>query len=103
MLTIMLHAKIKQAYLEEFLELAALLTRETRNKRKGCISYSFNQRIDEPTEFILYEQWQSQQHLDEHIRQLCDLLGPPKPGQALPEKLLQMYESGMPYYYKVIE
>lgn len=103
MLTIMLHAKIKQAYLDEFLDVAALLTRETRNKRKGCISYSFNQRIDSPTEFILYEQWESQADLDEHIRQLSELLGPPKHGQQLPEKLLKMYESGMPYYYKVIE
>jgi hypothetical protein len=41
--------------------------------------------------------------LDEHIKQLVVLLGPPAPGGILPEKLLTMYERGIPYYYNVIE
>lgn len=103
MLTIMVHAKIKKEFLNEYLEMASRLTRETRNKRNGCISYSFCQRTDAPTEFVLYEQWESQEALDEHIKQLVLLLGPPPPGGILPEKLLNMYESGIPYYYNVIE
>jgi len=42
MLTIMVHAKIKEEKLPEYLEMAALLTNETKGKRPGCISYSFN-------------------------------------------------------------
>ena len=103
MLTIMIHAKIKEECLGEYLEIASMLTRETKGKRKGCISYSFNQRRDKPTEFVLYEQWESQEDLVEHIKQLVVLLGPPEPGGLLPEKLVNMYESGFPYYYNVIE
>ncbi len=103
MLTIMIHAKVKKECLDEFLEIASLLTRETLGKRKGCISYSFNQKQDNPNEFILHEQWQSEENLNEHIRQLIILLGPPKPGGLLPERLVSMYEYAEPAYYKVIE
>jgi quinol monooxygenase YgiN len=102
-ITIMVHAIVKKEYLEEYLEMASQLTRETKTNRSGCISYSINQRQDKPTEFVLYEQWESQGALDEHIRQLVILLGPPKPGGLLPEKLVNMYERGVPYYYNVIE
>lgn len=103
MLTIMIHAKIKKEFLGQYIEMASLLTKETRNKRKGCISYSFNQRKDSPTEFVLYEQWESQKALDDHIKQLTVLLGPPSPGELLPKKLMEMYELGIPYYYEEIE
>ena len=103
MLTIMVHAKIKQEYLTEYLEMASLLTHETRNRRKGCITYSFCQRTDKPTEFVLFEQWENQQALDAHIEALIKLLGAPAPGQLLPEKLMKMYDSGVPYYYNEIQ
>lgn len=102
MLTIMIHAKIKKECLDDYIAMASLLTKETRDRRKGCITYSFNQRKDIETEFILYEQWENQEALDEHIKQLVILLGPPLPGNLLPEKLLNMYESGAAYYYDVI-
>ena len=103
MLTIMIHATIKEEYLDEYIELASFLTRETRNKTEGCISYAFNQRQDKPTEFVIFEQWENQEALDEHIRHLVTLLGPPRDGDSLPEKLITMYDSGIPYYYTVIE
>ena len=102
MLTVMVHAKAKAAQLGEFVELAALLTRETLGKRPGCITYAFNQSVDAPTEFVLCEQWESQARLDAHMRALCDLLGPPKPGGILPARLLAMYESAKPVAYRVI-
>ncbi|MFL0810850.1 MAG: antibiotic biosynthesis monooxygenase [Agarilytica sp.] len=102
MLTIMVHAKVKQEKLEEFLELAVRLTNETRGKHQGCISYSFNQNLESPTEFVLYEQWETQEDLEEHIRELVLLLGDPAPGFALPKKLLDMYESARPVCYSEI-
>ena len=102
MLTVMVHAKIKQECLEEYIEIASLLTKETRDKRAGCISYSFCQRVDEPTEFVLFEQWENQAALAEHIKQLVVLFGAPSPGGILPEKLINMYERGIPYYYNEI-
>lgn len=103
MLTIMIHAKIKEECLNEYLEVASLLTRETVGKRKGCISYSFNQRQDSPCEFVLYEQWETQEDLNNHLVEIVNLLGPAKPGEFLPERLLNMYKSGKPYYYNVIK
>jgi len=103
MLTIMVHAKIKEEKLPEYLEMAALLTNETKGMRPGCISYSFNQSLESPAEFVLYEQWESQEHLDNHIQELCKLLGQPKQGQPLPEKLMEMYEWAKPVFYKEIE
>lgn len=103
MLTIMAHLKVKAAVLDEYLQLVARLTRETQGKREGCISYAFNQRVDEPTEFVLYEQWQSQAHLNAHIEYLKQWLGPAKEGALLPEKLMNMYEAGTSHFYRVIE
>ncbi|SHE44601.1 putative quinol monooxygenase [Vibrio gazogenes] len=103
MLTIIAQLKVKEEMLDEYLEMASMLTAETVGKRKGCISYSFNQSLEEPTEFVLYEQWESEEDLTSHIEYLKVLLGPVKPGGFLPEKLMNMYESGQPYYYKVIE
>ena len=102
MLTIMIQAKIKEDRLEEYLEMAALLTRETKGKRPGCISYTFNQSVESPTDFVLYEQWERQEDLDNHIQELCKLLGQPQPGKLLPEKLLTMYESAKPIFYREI-
>ena len=103
MLTIMVHAKIKEEKLPEYLAMAALLTDQTKGKRLGCISYSFNQSLESPTEFVLYEQWESQEHLDNHIQELCKLLGRPKPGQPLPEQLMEMYEWAKPVFYREID
>ncbi len=102
MITVMIHATVKKEKLDEFLELAALMTRETRGKREGCISYSFNQNTEKPTDFVLYEQWESQDLLDKHIQELCTLLGPPMPGYPLPKKLLDMYEKAEPVFYNPI-
>lgn len=102
MITVMINATVKQDYLEEYKEMASLLTKESRI-RPGCISYTFNQRIDNPTEFVLYEQWESQSDLDSHIRELIVLLGPPSPDGVLPEKLVTMYEKVEPVFYNAVE
>jgi len=102
MITAMINATVKSNHLGDFLELASQLTRESR-KRKGCVSYIFNQRKDKPTEFVLYEQWECQADLDLHIQALVDQYGPPKPGEMLPEKLLNMYEKAEPIFYEAIE
>lgn len=96
----MIHAKIKHEMVNEYLDLLAMLVKKTT--RKGCHNYSFNQNKDEPTEFVLYEQWEDQVALDNHISELFDILGPAKVGDPIPEKLMKMYESVKPVYYDVI-
>lgn len=101
MLTVMIHAKVKQEMLNEYLDLIKLLSRETT--KKGCLRYSFNQNIEDATEFVLYEQWESEVDLDNHIKELFTILGPAKPGDPIPEKLMDMYEKATPVFYNIIE
>ena len=101
MLTIMIHAKIKKEMLDDYLDLIKELIRKT--SKKGCITYSFNQRKDDPTEFVVYEQWQSQTDLDNHIQELFDILGPARQGDPIPEKLMNMYEKATPVFYDVVK
>ena len=101
MITAMVHAKIKEELLSEYIDLIKMLTRETT--RKGCLTYSFNQNKEIPTEFVLYEQWESQEALDNHIKELFEILGPAKPGYPVPDKLMKMYENAKPVFYNVVE
>ena len=96
----MIHAKVKHDKLKEYLELLKVLTNETT--KKGCLAYTFNQSIIEPTEFVLYEQWQSQEDLDNHIKELFVILGPAKEGDPIPKKLMDMYETATPVFYNVV-
>ena len=100
MLTIMIHAKIKYEMLNAYLDLINMLSKETT--KKGCLRYSFNQSKDDSTEFVLYEQWESQTDLDNHINELFDILGPAKLGDPVPEKLMNMYEKVNLVYYDVV-
>jgi len=100
MLTVMIHAKIKKEMLSEYIELIRMLSRETT--KKGCHTYSFNQNKEVPTEFVLYEQWESQEALDNHLNELFTILGPAKSGDPIPEKLMNMYEMVKPVFYNVV-
>jgi len=100
MLTIMVHAKVKKEMLGEYLDLISILTEKTT--KKGCNFYTFNQNKDDPTDFVLYEQWKSQEDLDNHIEELFELLGPAKPGQPIPFKLMNMYEKATPVFYDIV-
>jgi quinol monooxygenase YgiN len=35
----------------------------------GCINYDLHQRTDDPHQFLLYENWASQDHLTAHLQQ----------------------------------
>lgn len=102
MITVIVNAKVKPYLLDEYIEMASLLTKESRS-RDGCISYVFNQSIEKETDFSLFEQWASEEHLNSHIEALIDLLGAPEPGGMLPAKLINMYESAEPKFYRSIE
>ena len=100
MLTIMIHAKIKEDRLSDYMDMVKFLTDST--SKVGCINYSFNQNAQSSTEFVLYEQWESQEHLDRHIGELFELLGPANTGEPIPIKLMELYESANPVYYNVV-
>ena len=37
-------------------------------KEPGCISYDVHQSADDPAKFLFYENWQSKEALDAHMR-----------------------------------
>lgn len=100
MITIIIHATIKQGMLDEYLNLIEFLSKKT--SKKGCVRYSFNQRKDNPREFVLYEQWESEDDLNNHIAQLFEIFGPSESGNPVPDKIMNMYESVIPIHYNVI-
>ena len=100
MLTIVIHAEIKEHRLNDYLEMVRYLKQST--SRVGCHYYLFNQSIENPTHFVIYEQWQDQAALDAHMQELFALLGPAKPGEPIPEKLMAFYQSARPVYCNVI-
>jgi len=97
----MIHAKIKKELLDDYLDLIRLLSKETT--KKGCLRYSFNQNKNDPTNFVLYEQWENEKVLEDHMKELFEILGPAKPGDPIPEKLMNMYDEVTPVFYDVIE
>ena len=96
----MVHAKVKKEMLDEDLDLVKMLAEKTT--KKGCLFYTFNQNRDVPTDFVLYAQWKSQEDLDNHINELFNILGPARPGEPIPFKLMNMYEKATPVFYNIV-
>jgi len=96
----MIHATVKKEFLNEYLDLLKFIIKKTT--KKGCLNYSFNQNKEKSTEFVLYEQWESQEDLDNHIKELFTILGPAKLDAPIPEKLMNMYEKATPVFYNVV-
>ena len=102
MITAMIRLQVKPHCLNEFKIINAELTKATQGVRKGCINYMFLQDQDNPYQFVLFEQWQDQAAIDGHIEYLVKKFGDPLPGQALPEKLVNLYESSEIKFYQVL-
>ncbi len=43
------------------------LVAQTR-KEKGCVNYDLHQSLDNPREFVMYENWETPADLDAHAR-----------------------------------
>ena len=82
--------------------MAMRLTSITREEDAGCLAYIFHQQLNAPREYVLYEQWENQQHLGNHLSHLRELLGPAAKGAQLPESLLNMCESTHSVFYSVV-
>ena len=66
MIIVTVTAKVKPEFREIFLELIAKLSLVVR-KEDGCIQYQQNISASEPNILFLYEQWQSEEHLQTHL------------------------------------
>lgn len=97
-ITVIVDVRVKEQLLDQYLEIAQLLTRKFRG-RPGCINYSFHQSVQNLTEFVLFQQWETHADIDSHYEALVALIGPAKSGQVLPERLTNMHERAEPRLY----
>jgi len=76
MLTVMAKIKAKPGKEEETKAVLEGLLKPTRQE-EGCIQYDMHQDHDDPSLFFFYENWESREHLDRHLKtpHLKDFLG----------------------------
>lgn len=64
--TVLVRFQTKKGMGKRLQEAALSLLDKTR-KEKGCIGYYFHANETDPDSFMFYENWTSQQALDEHL------------------------------------
>jgi quinol monooxygenase YgiN len=84
-------------------ELAISLTGSTRANDAGCINYTFQQRLDNPDEFIIYERWLDAASLEAHLARLNSVYGPPTPGEIFPPAILELLEKAEVINLRAVE
>jgi hypothetical protein len=101
MITIITNIEVREEYLDQYLSIASLLT-TTFFRKVGCLNYSIHQNKNNTTAFVLYEQWESDTHLEQHFEVLSGILGSPVEGEKIPAALTKMYVSAVPQFYRQI-
>jgi quinol monooxygenase YgiN len=59
MITILFRMTVKAGRDSEWSELVSQLTRSTRSEDEGCVNYVYHRRLDNPREYVFYEQWRA--------------------------------------------
>ena len=65
-LAVIANVKVLKAKENYFIESVSRIISVTL-KENGCLSYIFHQATNDPTEFVFYEQWESEDHLNAHL------------------------------------
>ena len=66
-ITVLAQFTAKEGKIEQLKQQLLHLIDITRAE-KGCINYDLHQQIDNSHEFFLYENWESEQELEEHLQ-----------------------------------
>lgn len=66
-LTIIAYITAKAGMQQQVREVLLDLVAQTR-KEKGCVNYDLHQSLDNPREFVMYENWETAADLDAHAR-----------------------------------
>ena len=67
---------VKPECIEEFLLFTKELVEKTNKLDKGCIRYELCKNESDPLHFVMFEQWEDQDALDNHLnaRHFIDLI-----------------------------
>ena len=66
-LTVVARIKAKPGMEEKVKDVLLALVAPTRTE-PGCINYDLHQALDDKSNFVFYENWQSKKDLDEHLK-----------------------------------
>jgi quinol monooxygenase YgiN len=102
MITILFYMTVKAERDSEWRELLPRLTQSTRAEDDGCLNYVYHRQLDNPREYLLYEQWEDEDALTRHLSRLVQVLGPPPPGEQLPARFLDHLERTSAIRYEVL-
>jgi quinol monooxygenase YgiN len=102
MLACLVYLTAREGREEAFHELAVRVTEITRSEDDGCLVFTFHRRVDNPREYVLYEQWRDVQALGAHLAHLQALYGPPRPGEVLPAAFFDLCELRESPTYEVV-
>ena len=59
---------IKEECVDSFLAIAKELVEKTNSLDKGCIRYELCKDVNDPLRFVMLEEWEDQNSLDEHMK-----------------------------------
>lgn len=100
--TVVARIKAREGMEEQLREETEALVQPTRSE-EGCLNYDLHQGTEDPSVLVFYENWRSQQDLDEHLEQpylkewlektedlaegeveimVLQMVSPPSPGMA---------------------
>jgi quinol monooxygenase YgiN len=75
MMTSIVFLTVKPGRIDEFRAIATRVVTTTHAEDAGCIAYACYQQLDNPHEFVVYEQWQDQASADAHSARLDQAIG----------------------------
>lgn len=67
MIVTIVHIRVKEAHLEAFID-ATLLNHKQSRKEAGNLRFDFLQDAEDPTKFVLYEVYRSEEDVASHKR-----------------------------------
>lgn len=94
MLSFMLNIEVKKETIADSV-IALSSIDKIANQDKGCISFTWFQKTDEPEKFVLIENWDSQENLDNHIKRITGTWNkfiPYLQGEAVSTKLTKLVQ-----------
>ena len=59
---------VKSECVEDYLAIAKELVEKTNELDKGCIKYELCRDVKDPQRFVMLEEWEDQNALDEHMK-----------------------------------